>query len=189
MEGYREDKARLSSEVYAERTRGNGHKLQQGEFWEDMKEELFSTLHCCSTGTGAWSVCGISVFGDCQHSADENLKPHDLTLKWILLSAEVGLDTSRDPFQPKWFYNSNKQRHISVFLTILPSRGKVDPSNITSNCQAETTWTGSLVPGSQKLLQHQVGVTKVELMLNQNLLKTYVKQFSSDILGLKALSS
>lgn len=80
MEGYREDKARLSSEVYSERTRGNGHKLQQGEFWEDMKEEFFSTLHWCSTGTGAWSVCGISVLGDFQHLADENLKPHDLTL-------------------------------------------------------------------------------------------------------------
>lgn len=122
MEGYREDKTRLSSEVRAERTRGKGHKLQQGEFQEDMNEHLFEHQ------TGAALGHLIPVLGDFQHSADENLKLHVLTWKWFLL----GIESSRDPFQPKRFYNS-------VFPTTLPSRGKIGSSKITSPCQAETT--------------------------------------------------
>lgn len=57
MEGYREDKTRLSSEVRAERTRGKGHKLQQGEFQEDMKEQLFEH----ETGAALGQVPGVFV--------------------------------------------------------------------------------------------------------------------------------
>lgn len=37
-----------------------------------------------------------------------------MTVKSILLGAEVGLKASKDPFQPKLFYNSNS--YISVIL-------------------------------------------------------------------------
>lgn len=54
------------------------------------KQQLFSMWGWCSTGTGAWNVCGIPVLEDFQHSANKILRPHDLTGKWILLETKVG---------------------------------------------------------------------------------------------------
>lgn len=101
--GWREDGARLFSEVHSGRTRGSMYELEHEEFWLDAVI-YFSTVRVVQYWSEqvAQEGCSILHSGDTQNQPASG--PEQPALLWPALSRRLDEVTSEGPFPPVWLY-------------------------------------------------------------------------------------
>lgn len=85
--------------MHSNRTRGHGHRLQQGQCqWGIMEKKTFITSGVVPREDRGGE---ISVFGDIKNSAGQGPEQHDLTLKLAPSCRGGGPETSRGLILPR----------------------------------------------------------------------------------------